>query len=325
MEAFEAAWRTGGRPEIGSHLPGGPGRRRMLIELILSDIECRHQAGVPRPVEDYLAQYQELADDSQAVLRLIDTEIRVRRRIGNPRSADVYLRLFPEHGLALRGLLDTGGEKAPAPDTDIDLEIPPVKEERRTIADAPLPGGDAALIQNDVTRYRFCEVIGAGGVGVVYRVYDHVLDRDLAMKVLRDKLKQSPDAQRRLIREAQVTGQLQHPNIVPVHELGRFRPPDDRVYFIMRLVRGQTFAAYLQARPADGSVQVLDIFLKICQAVAYAHEVGVIHRDLKPSNVMVGAFGEVQVMDWGFTKVLARGRILAEPAEVPIGTRAAGP
>jgi serine/threonine protein kinase/predicted Zn-dependent protease len=178
---------------------------------------------------------------------------------------------------------------------------------RRRAANPHLGGGRVELVISEATRYRFLDVVGFGGVGVVYRVHDQVLDRDLAMKVLRDPFKENPDAQRRLIKEAQITGQLQHPNIVPVHELGRFRPPDQRIYFIMKLVRGQTFAAYLKDDLARRLSQDLDIFLRVCQAVAYAHEVGVIHRDLKPANVMVGAFGEVQVMDWGFAKVLARG------------------
>ena len=103
--------------------------------------------------------------------------------------------------------------------------------------------------------------------------------------------------------EAQVGGQLQHPGVVPVYEAGRL--PDNRPYFTMKLVEGQTLSALLKERdtPARDLPRFLQIFQQICQTLAYAHSKGVIHRDLKPANMMVGAFGELQVMDWGLAKV----------------------
>ena len=114
-----------------------------------------------------------------------------------------------------------------------------------------------------------------------------------------------PAAEQRFVEEAQIGGQLQHPGIVPVYDLGPFA--DGRPFFAMKLVKGRTLADLLAepaaTRRADRG-RFLQIFLQVCQTVAYAHAEGVIHRDLKPSNVMVGAFGEVQVMDWGLAKVL---------------------
>src|SRR5439155_154859 len=111
--------------------------------------------------------------------------------------------------------------------------------------------------------------------------------------------------------EAQIGGQLQHPGVVPVYDVGRF---GGRPFFTMKLVKGQTLAALLGERgqPADDRPRLLGIALQVCQALAYAHAKGVIHRDLKPANVMVGAFGEVQVMDWGLAKVLAEGGVADE-------------
>jgi serine/threonine-protein kinase len=111
----------------------------------------------------------------------------------------------------------------------------------------------------------------------------------------------------RFVEEAQVTGQLQHPGTVPVHDIGRLE--DGRPFIAMKLVRGRTLAALLaeRASPADGLARFVGIFGQVCQTLAYAHSMGVLHRDLKPSNVMVGAFGEVQVMDWGLAKVLRPG------------------
>ena len=124
----------------------------------------------------------------------------------------------------------------------------------------------------------------------------------------------NPEVVSRFIEEAQIGGQLQHPGIAPVYELGTFPEPDRRPYFAMKLVKGQTLAALLHERtnPPHDLPRFLAIFEQVCQTMAYAHARGVIHRDLKPSNVMVGSFGEVQVMDWGLAKVLPRGGIADE-------------
>jgi serine/threonine-protein kinase len=154
-------------------------------------------------------------------------------------------------------------------------------------------------------NYAVLERLGQGGRGIVYRVSDPELNRPLAVKVLRPELRGEPDAVRRFLEEAQVMGQLQHPGIVPVHAVGKL--PDGRPYFVMKLVQGRTLAQLVAARsaPAHDLPRFLVIFQQLCQAVAFAHSRGVIHRDLKPANVMVGAFAEVQVMDWGLAKVLS--------------------
>ncbi len=156
-----------------------------------------------------------------------------------------------------------------------------------------------------VGAYEVLHKLGHGGRGEVYWVSDPELNRPLAVKVLRPELRGQANAVQRFLEEAQVTGQLQHPGIVPVHAAGTL--PDGRPYFAMKLVQGRTLAAHLAERPAPAHElpHFLGVFGQVCQAVAYAHSRGVVHRDLKPSNVMVGAFGEVQVMDWGLAKVLS--------------------
>jgi serine/threonine protein kinase len=167
------------------------------------------------------------------------------------------------------------------------------------------PGGEAH--GEPVMRYRIDGEIARGGMGAVFKGRDPDLGRDVAIKVLRDDFHDNPDMVRRFVEEAQIGGQLQHPGIVPIYELGIFG--DKRPFFSMKLVKGQTLAGLLESRksPADGLPRFVSIFEAIAQTVAYAHARGVIHRDLKPSNVMVGSFGEVQVMDWGLAKVLPRG------------------
>jgi eukaryotic-like serine/threonine-protein kinase len=154
--------------------------------------------------------------------------------------------------------------------------------------------------------------IARGGMGAVLKVRDTDLGRDLAVKVLLEGHKDKPDLLRRFLEEAQIAGQLQHPGIVPVYEVGAFT--DRRPYFSMKLVKGRTLAGLLDARdgPDDDLPRFISIYEQICRTIAYAHSRGVIHRDLKPSNVMVGSFGEVQVMDWGLAKVLASGGVADE-------------
>ena len=164
----------------------------------------------------------------------------------------------------------------------------------------------------DAGRYQLHGEIARGGMGVVLKGRDVDLGRDVAVKVLLEKHRDSPEMVRRFVEEAQIAGQLQHPGIVPVYELGRL--PDARLYIAMKLIRGRTLAALLDGRAdaAEDRPRYLAVFEQVCQTMAYAHACGVIHRDLKPSNVMVGSFGEVQVMDWGLAKVLDRGGVADE-------------
>jgi serine/threonine-protein kinase len=160
-------------------------------------------------------------------------------------------------------------------------------------------------------RYQLQGEIARGGMGVVLRGRDVDLGRDLAVKVLLEKHAHRPDVARRFVEEAQIGGQLQHPGVVPVYDIGRF---GERPFFTMKLVKGHTLAHLLAGRTdlAYDRPRFLGIALQVAQTLAYAHAKGVIHRDLKPANVMVGAFGEVQVMDWGLAKVLAEGGIADE-------------
>lgn len=153
--------------------------------------------------------------------------------------------------------------------------------------------------------------VGRGAMGQVLLGFDTKLGREVALKVMHLPRGQvSRQLLARFVEEAQVTAQLEHPNIVPVHDLGL--DPDGRAYFSMKLVRGRSLEDILLARlSGDRATQVefglrrlLDIFLQVCLAMEYAHARGVIHRDLKPANVMIGDFGEVLVMDFGVAKLM---------------------
>src|SRR6266568_9186902 len=144
------------------------------------------------------------------------------------------------------------------------------------------------------TRYRLVERIARGGMGVVYAAEDERLQRRVALKVL-DVPGADGDLANRLIREALVLARLEHPGIVPVHDVGTLN--DGRVFYTMKFVQGQRLDQYIET--VSSVTERLRLFLRICDAVAFAHAHGVLHRDLKPANIMVGSFGEVLVLDWG--------------------------
>jgi tetratricopeptide (TPR) repeat protein len=173
-------------------------------------------------------------------------------------------------------------------------------------------------------RYSLLDEIAHGGMGVIWRATDMVLGREVAVKVLQDKYKPDSAAARRFAIEARITAQLQHPAIPPVHDCGQL--PDGRPFLAMKLIKGRTLEELLRQRsdPTADRGRFLPVFEQACQGVAYAHAHQVIHRDLKPGNVMVGGFGEVQVMDWGLAKVLTETTAPAtadsDPQETVAGT-----
>jgi serine/threonine protein kinase len=223
------------------------------------------------------------------------------------------------------GLAAGFGRPAEAPRSSLDASQRPVllHEAKGESDHVVKPHSDAMPDKSETgDRYQLFGEIARGGMGAVLRGRDVDLGRDLAVKVLLEKHADNPAVARRFLEEAQIGGQLQHPGVVPVYDIGRF---GERPFFTMKLVKGQTLAELLAERnvgpassrpetptagwkpaPQDLS-RLLSIALQVAQALAYAHAKGVIHRDLKPANIMVGAFGEVQVMDWGLAKVLAEG------------------
>jgi serine/threonine-protein kinase len=164
-------------------------------------------------------------------------------------------------------------------------------ERLRSAADSPDLTG---------TRYRLVQKLGQGGMGSVYGVEDEVLGRQVALKVIAFS-DSDGDLGNRLVHEARIIAQLEHPGIVPVHDVGTL--PDGRMFYTMKLVQGQRLDQHLPNLAT--LTERLRLFQRICEPVAFAHAHGVLHRDLKPQNIMVGPFGEVLVMDWGLSKLLA--------------------
>jgi serine/threonine protein kinase len=148
------------------------------------------------------------------------------------------------------------------------------------------------------TKYTFVKELGRGGMGTVYLAEDRELNRFVAIKVLNTP-EVKDDLRQRMIREAQIIARLEHPGIVPVHDVGTL--PDGRIFYAMKFVRGSRLDEY--AAQGASLNDRLRKFQAVCDAVAFAHAHGVIHRDLKPQNIMIGSFGEVLVLDWGVAKI----------------------
>jgi serine/threonine-protein kinase len=189
----------------------------------------------------------------------------------------------------------------------------------RTSAETPVARTGDPMYATNAPRFADDGVIGRGGMGEIHRIYDRNIRRFAALKVLDSEHTEQLEARRRFLGEAQITGQLEHPNIVPVYDLELNEIGVPR-HFTMMLVEGETLTHFLRPdqipQRTDAELwELLNAFLRVCDAVAYAHSRGVVHRDLKPDNIMIGPYGQVYVMDWGIAR--AGGSPVSEPPPPP--------
>lgn len=161
--------------------------------------------------------------------------------------------------------------------------------------------------RSESSRYEPVAELGVGGMGRVLSAIDHRLQRHVALKQVGSELRDRPGIEQRFAREAWITAALDHPAIVPIFDAGR--APDGGLYYTMRLIRGRTLSSAIrEANGLPGRLALLRHVMVACEAVAYAHSQGVVHRDLKPDNILVGEFGETQVVDWGLACKLHEAR-----------------
>ena len=228
----------------------------------------------------------------------------------------------------IEDLMSRQGTRSVLADTTLAGTVLPVG-----VADPSLDGATWAVedevaertdeVPRPTAKYDDLGFIAAGAMGEVRRVRDRDLNRTMAMKVISGKLSDHAGATARFVSEAQATAQLQHPNIVPVHDLGRL--PDGRLYYTMKEVRGHTLSdaigdvhaasegnRWQTGRSGWTFRRLIAAFFEVCQAIGYAHSRGVVHRDLKPDNIMVGDFGQTLVLDWGLAKVTGHRDLAAE-------------
>jgi serine/threonine protein kinase/lipoprotein NlpI len=286
LDRFEHAWRSGAPPRLEDFLIADTGEHTTLLrELVHTDLEIRLRAGQAVRVEEYLQRFPKLAERRQDLLDLLAVEFHFRCRRGDRPTKAEILQRFPHLGTLSADQITALAKSDP-------------REPNGDLSGPTLPA--------QVGRFRLEEEVARGGMGLVVRVQDQKFGRPLAMKVLLETGPAQSELAHRFLQEAILTARLQHPGIPPVHEMGQL--PDGRPYFIMKLIRGRSLSELLHQRqsPASDLPRFISIFEQVCHTLAYAHAQGILHRDLKPANIMVGAFGEVQVMDWGLAKQSAR-------------------
>lgn len=245
-----------------------------------------------------------------------DAMVDVGRKGGETEPADVWLEPGRLSAAQLQELLDpargptgatqdlaTGGSPGKQP-----RAAEPIAHTLHSGAPEPPSSGPVSDLGDE--RYKVVSLLGSGGMGDVHKCTDATLQRPVALKVLHTELANDPTAARMLQREAQLTGSLEHPSIIPIYDMGA--RPDLGTYYVMRLVEQPSLADVLsRLRAGDADVvaefttgRLLRSFIQVCQAIDYAHNRGVVHCDIKPSNILLGSFGEVLVVDWGLARTI---------------------
>jgi WD40 repeat protein len=316
IRGYEDAWRRGELPEIEAYLPAaGAQRWPLLVELAHADLECRLKAGEPARVEDYLQRFPELAADRALALDLIAAEYEMRRRREPACAVEEYLHRFPAYGEELASRLRAVDGNVPPPPA----AIPAGDGQAATLMPPDGAGLDTdvpATVRPAVPGYEVLEELGRGGMGVVYKARQINLGRVVALKMVLAGAHAGPEDLVPFRREAEAVAQLQHPNIVQVHEVGE---ADGKPFFSLEFCPGGSLDRQLAGTP-QAPEQAARLVETLARAVHTAHQAGVVHRDLKPANVLLAADGTPKITDFGLAKRLdtagqtASGALLGTPS-----------
>jgi tetratricopeptide (TPR) repeat protein/tRNA A-37 threonylcarbamoyl transferase component Bud32 len=311
VERFELAWRRGERPAIDDYVPDG--NLSVLVEVIHADLELRLETGETLRVETYLDRYPALANDTERAVELILAEFRLRRPREPGLTAADYLQRFTRFGDALHARMTSEASPyAPLRLKDPHATETPPHAARAVSQESPAP----ATSTGTGARYRPLRFHAKGGLGEVHVARDEELQRDVALKRLQQQFAADSESRRRFLREAEVTGRLEHPGIVPVY--GMVQDADGQPCYAMRFIEGESLKDAIERfhkpgqrrRASDEQSQtlrrLLGRFVAVCNAISYGHSRGILHRDLKPGNIMLGKFGETLVVDWGLARPFTR-------------------
>ena len=312
-DKFEQAMTAGKTAPIRTILDEAPIRLRdnLLGKLLSIQLNDGQRAGKTPDVDECLAEFP---DRKEIVLRVFrkanaaaDTLDEVERvSVSTPSDVNTNTIIGSSEELfATDTILNATSQFTASAELILDAIFP------------VYPDGKGYIVEQEIDR---------GGMGVVLKVRDEHLQRTLALKVIRGQERGdsshasvNSEMSARFVREAQITGRLDHPGVVPIHELATDK--EGRMYFTMKYVQGQTLSKVipeLQIKASQWSLnRVLEVLIRVCETLSFAHSKGVIHRDLKPANIMVGEFGEAYVMDWGLAKIIGESESQAPQLTVP--------
>ena len=275
---------------------------------------------IPIPTSAVLSWVQTLSDD----LPLEPALLRIKQEVGLPKSDQM------DQALASLRAQRVDPEQALDDFLGYLYEHTAIDKQQflsaHTLTDIDISEG--VVSEPASSRYHNLGLIDEGGVGKIYIAKDRTLRRKVAIKEIKGRQARKTQARQRFLREAQITAQLDHPNIIPIYSFDIAE--DNAVSYAMKLVRGATLSALIETarerQRADPTAEVdalkerLELFVKICDAMSYAHSKNIIHRDLKPDNIMVGRFGEVYIMDWGIARTAANTGSASETTVRVVGT-----
>jgi serine/threonine-protein kinase len=301
------------KPEVG--LDAFSATRIERVDAVCERFERAWEAALRPRIEDYLGDE---AEPARSVLlhELLLSELEWRLRHGERPSRPEYRDRLPSHGAVIDAAFEAIAHADHRPDSG-----------------AGQDGGPSAAPHIAGQRFRIVQPHAEGGLGIIYRAHDEELQREVALKEIQPRFATRPEERARFLREAEITGSLEHPGIVPVYSLGRY--PDGRPYYAMRLIQGTNLKEAIEefhqeAREGKeidpGSRllalrKLLDRFRTVCEALAYVHSRGILHRDVKPQNIMIGRYGETLLVDWGLAKSTGRAdtpAVVEEPSSWPI-------
>jgi len=329
-DSFESDWREGRPPSIEEYLSRAsqPVRSVLFRELLLLDTEYRRRAGQNPSREEYASRFHDY-------VTLLDTVFNPDDSTRSPHSPDIGFatQAIPAPGDKTRRAADNSpadAKKTPHAAAPPDAEFP------TDVGGAPSDTDDAGGDPSRTTawtsdgpacgRFQIVRPHARGGLGEVYLAQDVELRRPVALKRIQQRFVRDSANKERFVREAEITGKLEHPGIVPVYGLGI--DAEGRPYYAMRFIRGETLKEAVDRfhktvfTAGERSLELrrlLRRFLDVCNAIDYAISKGILHRDLKPANIMLGKHGETLVVDWGLAKTIGRdGHAAAQDSLPPV-------
>ncbi len=296
------------------------------LERFYDEFEAALRAGQAPQIEQYLSLPALRERRQEALAELVLLELDYRRRRGETPNVDEYIQRFPDDVASIQTHFsrDSSQHRASSnharPSSGDAAHVSgPTANFVSEDSDAPVehPAANASP-----SRYRPLRSLARGGLGEVFVAQDQELDREVALKEIQLRHVHQLEARRRFMIEAEITGKLEHPGIVPIYGLGTY--PDGRPYYAMRLIRGKSMQDVLNKaassiRDALNPVELrklLRAFVSVCQAMEYAHARGIIHRDIKPDNIMLGDYGETLLVDWGLAKNIRQASPATESTDV---------